>query len=45
MGFARQEYWMGLPFPSQGDLPDPMMEPVSPGLQADSLLTEPPVLL
>ena len=38
MGFSRQEYW--LPFPSPGDLPDPGIEPGSPALQADSLLTE-----
>ena len=30
MGFSRQEYWSGLPFPSPGDLPDPGMEPWSP---------------
>ena len=42
MGFSRQEYWSGLPFPSPGDLPNLMMEPRSPALQADSLLTEPP---
>ena len=42
MDFSRQEYWGGLPFPSPGDLPDPGIEPVSPTLQADSLLTEPP---
>ena len=42
MGFPRQEYWSGLPFPSSGDLPDPGIEPGSPALQADSLLTEPP---
>ena len=29
MGFSRQEYWTGLPFPSPGDLPDPGMEPMS----------------
>ena len=29
MGFSRQEYWSGLPFPSPGDLPDPGMEPAS----------------
>ena len=40
MGFSRQEYWSGLPFPSPGDLPDPGIEPRSPGLQADSLPTE-----
>ena len=37
MGFSRQEYWSGLPFPSPGDLPDPGIEPRSPALQADSL--------
>ena len=42
MGFFRQEYWSGLPFPSPGDLPDPGIEPISPALQADSLLIEPP---
>ena len=29
MGFSRQEYWSGLPFPFPGDLPDPEMEPMS----------------
>ena len=38
IGFPRQEYWSGLTFPSAGDLPDPGIEPVSPALQADSLL-------
>ena len=42
MGFSRQEYWSGLPFPSSGALPNPGMEPRSPVLQVDSLLTEPP---
>ena len=42
MGFSRQEYWSGLPFPSPGDLPDPGIESRSPALQADSLLSEPP---
>jgi len=37
MGFSRQEYWSGLPFPAPGDLPDPGIEPGSPSLQADSL--------
>ena len=37
MGFSRQEYWNGLPFPSPGDLPDPGIEPGSPTLQAGSL--------
>ena len=42
MGFSRQEYWNGLPFPSPGDLPDPGIEPGSPALQADSLPSEAP---
>ena len=42
MGFSRQEYWSGLPFPSPGDLPNPGIEPGSPTLQADALLSEPP---
>ena len=42
MGFSRQKYWSGLPFPSPGDLPDPGMEPRSPALQADTLTSEPP---
>ena len=42
MGFSRQEYWSGLPFPSPGDLPDPRIEPVSPALEADALTFEPP---
>ena len=40
MEFSRQEYWNGLPFPSPEDLPDPGIEPGSPALQVDSLLTE-----
>ena len=40
MGFSRQEYWSGLPFPSPGDLPDPGIEPGSPTLQADALPSE-----
>ena len=40
MGFSRQEYWSGLPFPSPGDLPNPGIKPGSPALQADFLLTE-----
>ena len=35
--FSREDNWSGLPFPSPRDLPDPEIEPVSPGLQADSL--------
>ena len=51
MGFSRQEYWSGLPFPPPGDLPDPGIEPwapvpdccrQTPALQANSLPTEPP---
>ena len=40
MGFSRQEYWNGLPFPSPEDLPDPGIEPRSPALQADALPSE-----
>ena len=40
IGFPRQEYWSGFPFPSPRDLPDPGIEPMSPALQAVSLLTE-----
>ena len=36
MGFSRQEYWSGLPFPSPGDLLDPGIELVFPALQADA---------
>ena len=42
MGFSRQGYWSGLPFPSPGDLPDPGIEPGSPALQAEALPSEPP---
>ena len=42
MGFPRQGYWSGLPFPFPGDLPDPEIEPSSPALQADSLPSERP---
>ena len=45
LGFSRQEYWSGLTFSSPGDLPDPGIEPGSPALQADTLLSEPPVLI
>ena len=40
MGFSKQEYWSGLPFPSPGDLPDPGIKPRSPALQADDLPSE-----
>ena len=42
MGFSRQEYWSGLPFPSPGDLPNPGIERGSPTLEADALTSEPP---
>ena len=42
LGFSRQEYWSGLPFPSPGDLPDPGFEPGSPALEADALTSDPP---
>ena len=42
MGFSRQEYWNGLPFPSPGDLPDPGIKPGSPTLEADALTSESP---
>ena len=42
VGFPRQEYWSGLPFPSPGDLPDPGIEPVSPALASGFFTTEPP---
>ena len=42
MGFSRQAYWTGLPFPSPGDLPNLGIEPESPTVQADALPSEPP---
>ena len=42
MGFPRQEYWNGLPFPSPDDLPNLGIEPGSPTWQADALSSEPP---
>ena len=42
MGFSRQEYWSGMPFPFPGDFPNPGIKPGSPALQADALLSEPP---
>ena len=41
LGFSRQEYWSGLPFPPPGDVPDPGTEPASPMfpvMQVDSLM-------
>ena len=42
MGFSRQEYWSGVPFPCPGDLPDSRIEPGSPALQVDYLPSKPP---
>ena len=42
MGFSRQEYWSGLPFPSPGGHPNTEIEPGSPALQTGALPSEPP---
>ena len=42
MGFSRQEYWSGLPFPSPGDLTDPGIKPASPALAGRFFTAEPP---
>ena len=42
MGFSRQEYWSGLPFPFPGNLPRSGIEPVSPALVGKFFTTEPP---
>ena len=42
MGFPRQESWVGLPFLSPGDLPNPGIEPESPALAGGFFTTEPP---
>ena len=42
MGFSRQNYWSGLPFPSPGDLPDPGIETESPALADVFFTAEPP---
>ena len=42
MGFSRQEYWNGMPFPFPGAFPDPGIKLQSPCLQTDSLWSEPP---
>ena len=42
LGFSRQEYWSGLPFPSPGDLPGSGIKLGSPALQKDSLPPAPP---
>ena len=41
MGFPRQEYWSGLPFPPAGDLPDPGIQPTSLALAGGFRITEP----
>ena len=41
MGFSRQEYWSGLPFPSPGDLLDPGTKPGSPAFRTDALPSKP----
>ena len=45
MGFSRQEYWSGLPFPSPGALPDPGIKTVSPAPADRFFITEPPVYM
>ena len=42
MGFPKQKYWSGLPFPPRGDLPDPGIETTSPVLAGAFFTTEPP---
>ena len=42
MGFSRQEYWSGLPFPPPGDLLDAGIEPTSPALTGEFFITVPP---
>ena len=42
IGFSRQAYWSGLPFPTAEDLPNPGIQPGSPAFQADALTSEPP---
>ena len=41
MGFSKQEFWIGLSFPSSGDLPNAGIEPGSPALQTNALPSEP----
>ena len=45
MGFSKQEYWSGLPFPSPGDFPDRGFEPMSPALVGGFFTTVPPGFL
>ena len=42
IGFSRQEYWSGLPFPPPGDLPNPGMKPKSPALAGRFFTAGPP---
>ena len=42
MGYPRQEYLSGRPFPSPGDLPDSGIEPIAPALTGESFTIEPP---
>ena len=42
MGFSRQEYWSGLPFPSPGDLPHPGIKPMPLALACRFFTIEPP---
>ena len=42
MGFPKQKYRSGLPFPSPGDLADPRIQPASPALEGEFFTTEPP---
>ena len=39
MGFSRQQYWSGLPFPPPGDLPDPGIKPESPACAGKPMST------
>ena len=45
VGFSRQEYWSGLPFPLPGDLPDPRFQLESPALAGRFFTTQPPVFI
>ena len=45
MGFSRQEYWGGLPFPPPGDLPEPGIQPASPAMAGEFFTAEPPGLV
>ena len=42
VGFSREEYWSGLPFPPPGNLPNPGIKPASPTLAGRFFTTEPP---